>query len=79
MEVRFDEIDNKVLFRNLKLGDTYLDEEGDLCIKVATEKDDEDRVAILVFLSGAWTSGYEHKLARVTKVRSILSVRAPEL
>lgn len=78
MEVTFDS-PSKVFFESLKLGDTYLDVEGDLCIKVATEKDGEDLVAVLVFLSGAWTSGYEHKLARVTKVRSILSVKAPEL
>lgn len=79
MEVKFDGINNKVYFSHLKLGDTYLDTEGVLCIKVAKEKNSEEHVAVLAFLDGEWRLDCEHPLTRVTKVKSILSVATTEL
>lgn len=75
MEVKFGNPE-QVFFQSLKIGETYLDAERVLCIKIEEKAGKDDTVPVLAFLDGKWKIDYEHKLALVTKVKSTLIVES---
>ena len=67
----------KVPFGSLKIGDTYIDDEGVVCIKISHSPDDYDDFAECLYFSpleNEWVVGEEANNRMVLPVKATLTI-----
>ena len=63
--------DIKLVFADLPVGETYLDEDGILCIKTSPYEEAEN---CMCFTDGVWSADFQNKNDWITPVKAILTI-----
>ena len=69
-----EKVRNKILFRNLDIGDVYEDEEGLICIKT-THADEYNDPNCIAFQKGDWEAYHQDLNSEVVKIATDLILR----